>query len=157
MVYMVRISELGRHMHGRTVVKRFFIGSAVVSSFAVACAAWAQNMPAEYERVLATLGRQGDCEANVLKVNIPRNDLTVRVANVNAPTSLRFGGWVAVTTGIGMAVLMGDLVKVNPVMSAHLDDGLDVTALHNHSSGTSPASSSCMCTVTARPRISHAD
>lgn len=36
----------------------------------------------------------------------------------------------------GMEVLMGDLVltkhEVNPVMSALLDNGIDVTALHNH-------------------------
>ena len=36
----------------------------------------------------------------------------------------------------GHEVLMGDLVllqdEVNPVMSALLDNGLDVTALHNH-------------------------
>jgi hypothetical protein len=36
----------------------------------------------------------------------------------------------------GMDVMMGDLVlleeEVNPVMSALLDNGLDVTALHNH-------------------------
>ena len=33
--------------------------------------AWAQQMPAEYQQVLSTLGKQGDYKANVLKVNIP--------------------------------------------------------------------------------------
>src|SRR4029450_10443013 len=46
-------------------------------------------------------------------------------------------GWVALTHGSeGHDVLMGDLVltedEVNPVMSALLDNGVDVTALHNH-------------------------
>jgi Domain of Unknown Function (DUF1259) len=73
----------------------------------------------------------------VLKVNIPRNDLNVTVANVKTPTPFGFGGWVAMTKGSGdMNVLMGDLVltqdEVNPVMSALLDNGLEVTALHNH-------------------------
>jgi hypothetical protein len=73
----------------------------------------------------------------VLKVNIPRNDLSVTVANVKTPTPFGFGGWVAMTKGTGgMDVMMGDLVltqdEVNPVMSALLDNGLEVTALHNH-------------------------
>jgi hypothetical protein len=94
-------------------------------------------MPNEYQQVLATLGKQGDYKANVLKVNIPRSDLTVTVANVKTPTPFGFGGWVAMTPGTGgMNVLMGDLVltqaEVSPVMSAVLDNGLDVTALHNH-------------------------
>lgn len=97
----------------------------------------AQEIPAEYQQVLTTLGRQGDYSANVLKVNIPRNDLTVTVANVKTPTPFGFGGWVAMTKGAGgMDVLMGDLVltqdEVNPVMSSLLDNGLEVTALHNH-------------------------
>jgi hypothetical protein len=83
------------------------------------------------------LGKQGDYKANVLKVNIPRNDLSVTVANVKTPTPFGFGGWVAMTKGTGgMDVMMGDLVltqdEVNPVMSALLDNGLEATALHNH-------------------------
>ncbi|MFN7916757.1 MAG: DUF1259 domain-containing protein [Vicinamibacterales bacterium] len=97
----------------------------------------AQEMPAEYQRVLSTLGKQGDYRASVLKVNIPRNDLKVTVAGVATPTPFGFGGWVAMTKGTGgHEVLMGDLVltqdEVNPVMSALLEQGLDVTALHNH-------------------------
>ncbi len=94
-------------------------------------------MPAEYKDVLTALGKQGDYKANVLKVNIPRNDLSVTVANVKTPTPFGFGGWIAMTKGTGgMDVVMGDLVltqdEVNPVMSALLDNGFDVTALHNH-------------------------
>src|SRR3954469_19471247 len=116
-------------------MKQLFIG--VVLSLAFAPAAWAQEIPAEYQQVLTTLGKQGDYKANVLKVNIPRNDLSVTVANVKTPTPFGFGGWVAMTKGTGgMEVMMGDLVltqdEVNPVMSALLDNGLEVTALHNH-------------------------
>jgi len=73
----------------------------------------------------------------VLKVNIPRNDVKVTVAGVATPTPFGFGGWVALTKGDGgRQVLMGDLVllqdEVNPVMSALLENGFDVTALHNH-------------------------
>jgi len=39
-------------------------------------------VPSEYQQVLTALGKSGDFKANVLKVNIPRNDLQVTVANV---------------------------------------------------------------------------
>ncbi|PYR25052.1 MAG: hypothetical protein DMF98_13530 [Acidobacteria bacterium] len=108
-----------------------------VLSVCLTSAAAAQDIPAEYQQVLTTLGRQGDYKANVLKVNIPRNDVSVTVANVKTPTPFGFGGWIAMTKGTGGTdVMMGDLVltadEVNPVMSALLDNGLDVTALHNH-------------------------
>jgi Domain of Unknown Function (DUF1259) len=100
-------------------------------------AVFAQDMPADYQQVLKSLGKQGDYKANVLKVNIPRNDLHVTVAGVPTPTPFGFGGWVAMTKGDGgQDVMMGDLVltqdEVDPVMSALLDNGLEVTALHNH-------------------------
>ena len=99
--------------------------------------ALAQDMPAEYQQALTALGKQGDFKDRVLKVNIPRNDVQVTVAGVKTPTPFGFGGWVAMTKGTGsMEVLMGDLVllqdEVNPVMTALLDNGLEVTALHNH-------------------------
>src|SRR5438874_1305198 len=97
----------------------------------------AQEMPREYQEVLQALGKQGDFKANVLKINIPRNDLKVTVDDIATPTPFGFGGWLAMTKGDGGAhVMMGDLVllenEVNPVMSALLDNGLEATALHNH-------------------------
>ena len=113
--------------------------ASVVATVAllVAPAVSAQDIPAAYQDVLRTLGKAGDFKDNVLKVNIPRNDLKVTVAGVPTPTPFGFGGWVAMTKGDGgHDVLMGDLVlleaEVNPVMSALLERGLDVTALHNH-------------------------
>ena len=119
----------------RIAMKRFFASLMFVSL--VSSVAWAQDVPADYQQVLSTLGKQGDYKANVLKVNIPRSDLSVTVANVKTPTPFGFGGWLALTKGTGgMEVMMGDLVltedEVNPVMSALLDNGLEVTALHNH-------------------------
>jgi hypothetical protein len=117
-------------------MKRFFILCATLT-LSFASVARSQEIPADYQQVLTTLGRQGDYKANVLKVNIPRNDISVTVADIKTPTPFGFGGWVAMTKGTGgMNVMMGDLVltqdEVNPVMSALLDNGLDVTALHNH-------------------------
>jgi hypothetical protein len=116
-------------------MKPIVIAALLISSSSVL--ARAQEVPAQYQQVLTALGRQGDFKDDVLKVNIPRNDLTVTVANVKTPTPFGFGGWIAMTKGsAGMDVMMGDLVllqdEVNPVMSALLENGLEVTALHNH-------------------------
>lgn len=99
--------------------------------------AFAQDMPADYKSVLTALGKSGDYKEGVLKVNIPRNDVRVTIGSRPAPTPFGFGGWIALTKGDGgREVMMGDLVltedEVNPVMSAVLSSGLDVTALHNH-------------------------
>ncbi len=99
--------------------------------------ATAQAIPREYEEVLTLLGKKGDFREGVLKVNVPRADLAVEIAGRPAPTPFGFGGWVAFTkANDGSEVMMGDLVltedEVNPVMSAILANGLDVSALHNH-------------------------
>src|SRR5215472_7930177 len=99
--------------------------------------AYAQDTPAEYQEVLKALGKQGDFKDKVLKINIPSSDLKVVVDGVATPTPFGFGGWLAMSKGDGgHDVMMGDLVlleeEVNPVMSAMLDNGLEVTGLHNH-------------------------
>ena len=113
---------------------------ALACCFALCCLTSvlaAQEMPADYKQVLDALGRQGDFKEGVLKVNIPRSDLKVAVDGVATPTPFGFGGWVALAKGAGgHDVMMGDLVlteqEVNPVMSALLGEGLEVTAIHNH-------------------------
>jgi len=120
-------------MWRRTVV----VAVVVLLSSAAVSPAQTPEIPADYKGVLATLGKTGDFKDAVLKVNIPRTDLRVSIAGRSAPTPFGFGGWLALTKGDGgMDVMMGDLVlteeEVNPVMSALLDNGLEVTALHNH-------------------------
>src|SRR5258706_2339448 len=123
------------NQRGTTMTRALMLCTAIAMLFTFDAAA--QDVPAEYQQVLTALGKPGDYKANVLKVNIPRNDVSVTVANVKSPTRSGFGGWVAMTKGSGgMDVMMGDLVltqdEVNPVMSALLDNGLEATALHNH-------------------------
>ena len=117
------------------------IRKAVLTFVAVVCGlgglAAAQEMPSDYQEVLKSLDRKGDYNDGVLKVNVPRNDLKMTVQGFPTPTPFGFGGWVAMAKGSGGEdVMMGDLVllreEVNPVMSALLDHGIDVTALHNH-------------------------
>src|SRR5258708_6981546 len=115
--------------------RMFFLGC--LCSTLLGLGARAQEMPADYQEVLKSLDRKGDFKAGVLKVNIPRNDLKMTMQGVSTATPFGFGGWIALTEAAdGSDVMMGDLVllqdEVNPVLSALLDNGIDVTALHNH-------------------------
>ncbi len=108
-----------------------------ITLFSFSSGARSQTIPAEYQKVLTYLDKKGDFGDDVLKVNIPRSDLNISVAGIATPTPFGFGGWLAMTKGEhGMDVMMGDLVllqdEVNPVLSALLENGLEVTALHNH-------------------------
>jgi hypothetical protein len=119
------------------------IKKGIVLSFSCICLllsaipTLAQDVPSEYQDVLKILDRKGDFKARVLKVNIPRKDLKMTIQRLPTPTPFGFGGWIALTKATdGSDVMMGDLVllqeEVNPVMSALLDNGIDITALHNH-------------------------
>jgi len=124
-------------------MSRVLIAAAMLATLAAARVGNAQEMPADYAAVLETLERSGDYADDVLKVNIPRDDLRVTVDGVAVPTALGFGGWIAFTrSDEDQDVVMGDLVltedEVHRVMSAALDNGLDVTALHNHFFWDSP-------------------
>jgi len=71
------------------------------------------------------------------KVTFPRTDVKVTVEGRPMSPFLGFSSWAAFTpTGHGGLMVMGDVVlledEVNPAMSAALDAGLEVTALHNH-------------------------
>jgi uncharacterized protein DUF1259 len=121
-------------------MNRFVRAAALAAAtLALYCGAGirAQEMPGDYQEVLKTLDKKGDFKSGVLKVNVPRNDLKMSIQGMATPTPFGFGGWVSMTKAPdGSDVMMGDLVllqeEVNPVMSALLDNGIDVTALHNH-------------------------
>src|SRR5438270_2965052 len=119
----------------KTTIFSILLGATIIA--VVTQAAKAQETPTEYQQVLKIVGKTGDYKSNVLKVNVPRNDLHVKISGYAIPTPFGFGGWFALTKGDGgEEVVMGDLVltqdEVNPVMSALLEHGFEVTALHNH-------------------------
>jgi Domain of Unknown Function (DUF1259) len=124
------MSELRRTTHIRSLLSAIFI-------VAFAHFSTAQEIPSDYQQVLKIVGKQGDYKGNVLRVNIPRNDLNMKIADHAVPTPFGFGGWFAMEKGGGGEdVVMGDLVliqgEVNEVMSRLLEHGIEVTALHNH-------------------------
>src|SRR5438270_4886357 len=77
-----------------------------------------------------------NAEEGVFKVSLPRTDVKVSVDNWQMPPFMGLTSWAAFGSGKeNEAMVMGDLVllqdEVNPVMSAALEHGLAVTALHN--------------------------
>ncbi|MDB5692977.1 MAG: hypothetical protein JWO81_2040 [Alphaproteobacteria bacterium] len=91
------------------------------------------------ETIAAALGRSGtEMPGGVYRIGLPRTDLRVVLDGVTLKPALALGSWVAfVRHGSGNEVmLMGDLVltdeEVNPVMARLIEDGFEITALHNH-------------------------
>jgi hypothetical protein len=72
----------------------------------------------------------------VFKVSVPRSDLGITVADVRMTPPLGLTSWAAFQKAGEQVMVMGDMVvledQVNPVMSVALENGLEVTALHNH-------------------------
>jgi Domain of Unknown Function (DUF1259) len=92
--------------------------------------------PALIERLTGVAPRPDPSEPGVLKVSVPRKDLGVVAAGVRMTPPQGLTSWAAFKEGGGHTMVMGDMVvledQVNPVMSVALDNGLEVTALHNH-------------------------
>ena len=90
---------------------------------------------AKIEQVIGGKGATIPAE-HVFKVTKARNDVKVQVDGWSMPPFMGLGSWAAFTPSTHGAMVMGDTVlfedEVNPAMSAALDSGLEVTALHNH-------------------------
>jgi Domain of Unknown Function (DUF1259) len=113
------------------------------SWFALGCgAALALNISAagldtnQIEQITGLKGTLNKDEG-VFKITVPRNDVKISVDGWTMPPFMGLASWAAFTESkMGGAMVMGDTVlfqdEVNPVMSVALDNGLSVTALHNH-------------------------
>jgi hypothetical protein len=96
---------------------------------------------AKIEQLTGAKGQLNEKEA-VFKVNMPRSDLNVTVAGVKMSPPMGLTSWAAFQAVGDQTMVMGDMVvledQVNPVMDAALENGLEVTALHNHFFWDSP-------------------
>ncbi len=94
---------------------------------------------AQKARIDELTGAKGAYTASedVYKVTFPRNDVKVTVDGRAFQPFLGITSWAAFTPSAeGHLMVMGDLTlfedEVNPVLTVLLDNGLEVTALHNH-------------------------
>jgi len=96
---------------------------------------------AAIEKLTGAKGSLNEKEG-VFKVSLPRADLRVSAAGVRITPPLGLTSWAAFQRAGERTMVMGDMVvledQVNPVMSAALENGLEVTALHNHFFWDSP-------------------
>src|SRR5438045_6518192 len=96
---------------------------------------------ARIEQVTGLKGQWTE-KGGVFKVQVPRSDLAVTVAGAKLTPPLGLTAWAAFTKAGAHTVVMGDIVltedQVNPALDAALQNGLEVTALHNHFFWESP-------------------
>jgi hypothetical protein len=90
----------------------------------------------DWQQIDTTLGRKPALSGDVHRYGFPRTDLSVTLDGVPIKPALALGGWVAIKPAHGGAMVMGDLVllesEITPVMTAAIENGLEITAVHNH-------------------------
>jgi hypothetical protein len=84
----------------------------------------------------STMGLKGQMMGDVLKLSVPRKELRVTLDGFDIIPFMGLTSWVAFRQGSHHATLMGDIVvledEIDGAMSAAIEAGLYVTALHNH-------------------------
>ena len=117
-----------------TLMKQIFMTGLVLVAFAYASVA-AELNTVRIDELTGLKGKFNEKEG-VYKVTWPRNDVTIVVDGWTMPPFMGLGTWAAFQGSNDKAMMMGDTVlfedEVNPAMSAAFDNGLSVTALHNH-------------------------
>ncbi|HKF07723.1 MAG TPA: DUF1259 domain-containing protein [Xanthobacteraceae bacterium] len=97
----------------------------------------------DWKKVDEAIGRSAAVSGDVHRYGFPRNDLTVTLDGVTIRPALALGGWVAFKPAHGGAMAMGDLVlletEIDPVMAKLIENGIEITAVHNHVLRANPA------------------
>src|SRR5215212_10311903 len=109
----------------------------------VALASAAHGQDIDWKKVDEAMGRNAAVSGDVHRYGFPRTDLQVALDGVTIKPAFALGGWAAMKPAHGGAMVMGDLVlletEINPVMSKLIQNGLEITAVHNHVLRGSPA------------------
>ena len=113
------------------------IAPVFASLAAVALSASAAAADLDWSKVDQAIGKKGAAQpGGVYKFGLPRSDLKVTVDGVAIKPTLALGSWVAFQPAGNETMVMGDLVltdtEISPVMKRLIDDGMEITAIHNH-------------------------
>ena len=116
-------------------MKNFLIPAAILLAI-ISSAVAAGLDTARIDQITGLKGKMNEKEG-VYRVTFPRDDVKVVVDGWKMPPFMGLGTWAAFTKGAhAEAMVMGDTVlfedEVNAAMTAALDNGLNITALHNH-------------------------
>lgn len=118
-------------------------GPALLTVIALALGGPAAADEIDWKKVDEVLGRTAAVSADVHRYGFPRSDLQVTLDGVALRPAFALGGWAAFKPMHDGAMVMGDLVlletEINPVMAKLLENGLEVTAVHNHLLRSNPA------------------
>jgi hypothetical protein len=129
------------------IVRSSVIGGLAALAYLVAggrSASLAAEVKLDTAKIEQLTGAKGELneKEGVFTVRAPRTDLQVTAAGVKVNPAMGLTSYAAFTKAGGKTMVMGDTTlledQVNPVMSAALDNGLEVTALHNHFFWDSP-------------------
>src|SRR6266487_1966072 len=116
------------------IMKNFFICATMLLGI-ISSELAADLNTARIDEITGLKGKVNEKEG-VYKVTFPRDDVKIVVDGWTMPPFMGLGTWAAFTETKNGAMVMGDTVlfedEVNAAMSAALDNGLNVTALHNH-------------------------
>jgi len=116
------------------MIKKFVCRATILLGF-ISSALGADLDMARIDQLTGLKGKMNEKEG-VYKVTFPRNDVKVVVDGWTMPPFMGLGTWAAFTATQTGAMVMGDTVlfedEVNTAMAAAVDNGLNVTALHNH-------------------------
>ena len=98
----------------------------------------------DWNAVGKALGKTGSVQAGgVYRVGLPRSDLKVTLDGIAIKPGFALGSWVAFRDMGDQAMVMGDLVlthgEINPVIDVLEQNGIAITALHNHLLRSAPA------------------
>src|SRR5215213_8548610 len=130
---MFMLPKHARNQKKEVTMRRLALFSSVI---ALALIAPASAEEIDWKKVDETLGRSAAVSADVHRYGFPRTDLQVTLDGVTIRPALALGGWAAFKSMHGGAMVMGDLVlleaEINPVMAKLIENGLEVTAIHNH-------------------------
>ena len=103
---------------------------------AVAMARRAAAEGADAELIAKITGLKPDVKNGIAKISVPRGDLGAVIDGAKMQPFQGLTSWAAFQAAGDKTIVMGDMTltepQVNPTMSAALDNGLEVTALHNH-------------------------
>src|SRR5499427_463864 len=114
---------------------------ALAGTVTISIAAQGNLDTAKIEQLTGVKGELNEKEG-VFTVRSPRSDLQVTTAGVKMNPAMGLTSYAAFMKAGANTMVMGDTTlledQVNPVMSAALDNGLEVTALHNHFFWDSP-------------------
>jgi biotin operon repressor len=118
------------------------ISSVLICVVTAGFASTASAQEIDWKKVDEALGRTAAVSGDVHRYGFPRTDLQVTLDGVTIRPTLALGGWAAFKPMPGGAMVMGDLVlletEINPVMAKLIENGLEVTAVHNHVLRSSP-------------------